>query len=224
MRVGVASRRTKRFAAIVMQTVYRPFLALALRFPKTVSAAVVIATVLAVVVAKDFGTSFLPPFREDAFNVVLSLPPGASLDESERVAEACVEGLKEIPGVKSVTRRTRRAERDQHAEPVSSSEFVVRVDLAGDVENVRRRIREQLGGIPGCSAQVGYPIAHRISAVLSGTESEVRSTSTGRISQSCAKPSRGCRRSSRRCRTSRTVFRPNRRFGTDRWSGWCRSS
>ena len=173
--IGTAEVRTgdKAFGVRLMQAAYRPFLALALRFPKTVSAAIAVATVLAVVVAKDFGSSFLPPFREDAFNVVLSLPPGASLDESERVAEACVAGLKEIPGVKSVTRRTGRAERDQHAEPVSSSEFVVRVDLAGDVENVRRRIREQLGGIPGCSAQVGYPIAHRISAVLSGTESEV---------------------------------------------------
>ena len=157
----------------VMKAVYRPFLATALRFPRLIVLAVVAATAAAVVVARGFGSSFLPPFREDAFNVALSLPPGASLSESERVAEAGVAGLRSIPGVLSVTRRTGRAERDQHAEPVSSSEFVVRVDLDGDVENVRRRIRELLGGIPGCSVLVGYPIAHRISAVLSGTEAEV---------------------------------------------------
>ncbi len=157
----------------VMKAVYRPFLATALRFPRLIVLAVVAATAAAVVVARGFGSSFLPPFREDAFNVALSLPLGASLSESERVAEAGVAGLRSIPGVLSVTRRTGRAERDQHAEPVSSSEFVVRVDLDGDVENVRRRIRELLGGIPGCSVLVGYPIAHRISAVLSGTEAEV---------------------------------------------------
>ena len=157
----------------VMKAVYRPFLAAALRFPWLIVLAVVAATAVSVVVARGFGSSFLPPFREDAFNVALSLPPGASLSESERVAEAGVAGLRSIPGVLSVTRRTGRAERDQHAEPVSSSEFVVRVDLDGDVENVRRRIRELLGGIPGCSVLVGYPIAHRISAVLSGTEAEV---------------------------------------------------
>ncbi|MBR2713652.1 MAG: efflux RND transporter permease subunit [Kiritimatiellae bacterium] len=157
----------------VMKAVYRPFLATALRFPRLIVLAVVAATAAAVVVTRGFGSSFLPPFREDAFNVALSLPPGASLSESERVAEAGVAGLRSIPGVLSVTRRTGRAERDQHAEPVSSSEFVVRVDLDGDVENVRRRIRELLGGIPGCSVLVGYPIAHRISAVLSGTEAEV---------------------------------------------------
>lgn len=157
----------------VMKAVYRPFLAISLKVPVLIVLAVVAATVGAVIVARGFGSSFLPPFREDAFNVALSLPPGASLVESERVAEACVSGLRRIPGVLSVTRRTGRAERDQHAEPVSSSEFVVRVDLDGDAEGVRRRIREHLGGLPGCSALVGYPIAHRISAVLSGTEAEV---------------------------------------------------
>lgn len=161
------------FGVRMMKFVYRPFLALALRMPLLVVAFAVAVMVAAVWVAKDFGSSFLPPFREDAFNVALSLPPGASLDESERVAEACVAGIREIPGVLSVTRRTGRAERDQHAEPVSSSEYVVRVDLDGDVEEVRRRIRAQLGEIPGCSVLVGYPIAHRIGAVLSGTEAEL---------------------------------------------------
>ena len=157
----------------VMKLVYRPFLALSLRVPYLIVMLAVAAMAIAAHVATGFGSSFLPPFREDSFNVALSLPPGASLDESERVAEACVAGLREIPGVLSVTRRTGRAERDQHAEPVSSSEYVIRVDLAGDVEGVRKRIREQLGAIPGCSVLVGYPIAHRISAVLSGTESEL---------------------------------------------------
>jgi hypothetical protein len=72
-----------------------------------------------------------------------------------------------------VTRRTGRAERDQHAEPVSSSEFVVRIDVSGDSDAVRNEIRERLGDIPGASLFVGYPIAHRISAVLSGTEAEL---------------------------------------------------
>jgi len=124
-------------------------------------------------VATGFGSSFLPPFREDSFNVMVSLPPGASLAETERVSEACVPAMASIPGVLSVTRRTGRAERDQHAEPVSSSEFVVRVDLNGDTEAVRDQIRERLGSIPGCALIVGYPIAHRISAVLSGTEAEL---------------------------------------------------
>ncbi len=157
----------------VMRAIYRPFLWLALKLPKTVVLCACALTAGAVWVAKDFGSSFLPPFHEDAFNVMLSLPPGASLDETERVSEACVPAMASIPGVLSVTRRTGRAERDQHAEPVSSSEYVVRVDLSKDTDAIKTAIRERIGSIPGCSLLVGYPIAHRIDAVLSGTEAEL---------------------------------------------------
>ncbi len=156
-----------------LRAVYRPFLALALRFPKTVVLLAAAVFGVALYVVSHFGSSFLPPFREDSFNVMISLPPGASLAETERLSEAAVPALRSIPGVLSVTRRTGRAERDQHAEPVSSSEFIVRVDLNGDTEAVRSEIRARLGGIPGAAVIVGYPIAHRISAVLSGTEAEL---------------------------------------------------
>lgn len=161
------------FGVLVMRAAYRPFLAFALRFPKSVIFFALASAGYALYVASGFGSSFLPPFREDSFNVMVSLPPGASLVETERLSEACVPAISSIPGVLSVTRRTGRAERDQHAEPVSSSEFVVRVDLNGDTEAVRDEIRKRLGEIPGCALIVGYPIAHRISAVLSGTEAEL---------------------------------------------------
>jgi HME family heavy-metal exporter len=157
----------------VMRALYRPFLSLALRFPKTTLLLACAGFAAAIQTAAGLGSSFLPPFREDAFNVMVSLPPGASLAETERVSESCVPVLQSIPGVLSVTRRTGRAERDQHAEPVSSSEFVVRVDLSRDTDAVRTAIRERLGAIPGCALVVGYPIAHRISAILSGTEAEL---------------------------------------------------
>ncbi len=176
VRLGVGVRPGASGDALgvrLMRAAYRPFLTLSLRAPLPIVLAAILLTGGAVVVASRFGSSFLPPFHEDSFNVMLSLPPGASLDETERVSEACVPTLASIPGVKSVTRRTGRAERDQHAEPVSSSEFVVRVDLSKDTDAVRDAIRERLGPIPGCAVMVGYPIAHRISAVLSGTEAEL---------------------------------------------------
>lgn len=175
-RVGTGKAKSDKRGGLgerALLLVYRPALKLALKFPKSILLASLALFAGAVYLAKDFGSSFLPPFREDSFNVALSLPPGASLAESERVAEACVPLIREIPGVLSVTRRTGRAERDQHAEPVSSSEYVVRVDLKGDPDGVRAEIRRRLGAIPGCSLLVGYPIAHRISAVLSGTEAEI---------------------------------------------------
>ncbi len=170
----LGSRRKKEGLGIrALRAVYRPFLALSLRVPSVVLVCAVLLAGGAVYVVTQFGSSFLPAFHEDSFNVMLSLPPGASLAETERVSEACVPAIQAIPGVLSVTRRTGRAERDQHAEPVSSSEFVVRVDLSQDTDAIREAIRAKLGDIPGCALIVSYPIAHRISAVLSGTEAEL---------------------------------------------------
>ena len=166
-------QKSASFGIRAMKALYRPALALVLRFPKTTLLAAAAATVIAACVARTFGSSFLPPFREDSYNVILALPPGASLAETERISEAAVPALKAIPGVLSVTRRTGRAERDQHAEPVSSSEFVVRIDLESDTDLIRERIRAELGSFPGCALAVSYPIAHRISAVLSGSEAEL---------------------------------------------------
>lgn len=161
------------FGMRAMKAAYRPVLGITLKYPKVVLLLALCATIAAAYLATSFGSSFLPPFKEDSYNVMISLPPGASLEETERISEACVPALESIPGVLSVTRRTGRAERDQHAEPVSSSEFVVRVDLDEDTEEIKRRIREELGSIPGAALVVGYPIAHRISAVLSGSEAEL---------------------------------------------------
>ena len=85
-----------------MKAAYRPLLTLVLKFPKTTLLLAATATILAACIAKTFGSSFLPPFREDSYNVILALPPGASLAETERISEAAVPALKKIPGVLSV--------------------------------------------------------------------------------------------------------------------------
>lgn len=169
----VTTKSERSFAANILKAIYRPFLSLALKVPPVILLLAILLCGGAFYMATSFGSSFLPPFKEDSYNVALSLPPGASLPESERIAEGAVESLKAIDGVLSVTRRTGRAERDQHAEPVSSSEYVIRIDLKTDTEKIKEEIRSLLGEIPGTSVLVGYPIAHRISAVLSGTEAEL---------------------------------------------------
>lgn len=173
-RAGASPTATREsLAARVMKACYRPFVRVAIKVPLLTVFLALAMGVGSGWMAKHFGSSFLPPFREDAFNVILALPPGASLEETERISEACGAALRELPGVLSVTRRTGRAERDQHAEPVSSTEFVVRMDLQCDTVALREAIRETLATVPGTSSQVGYPIAHRISAILSGTDAEL---------------------------------------------------
>lgn len=180
---GVTIRRDQKAAAVksagesiatrTLKAAYRPMLALALRFPGTLCAIMALLAAGAVYLAMGFGASFIQSFHEDAFTVFVSTPPGTSLDETERISDNAAAMIREIPGVESVLRRTGRAERDQHAEPPSTSELTVRVDMKADAARIRDRIRAALAEMPGVSSMVGYPIAHRISAALSGTAAEV---------------------------------------------------
>lgn len=157
----------------LMLALYRPALAFAVRHPLPTLALAAGAGALAVKLAAGFGASFLPAMHEDVYNVIFALKPDTSLAESERTAENAAQRLLKIDGVESVTRRTGRAERDQHAEGVSSSEFVVRLKPDADADQVRSAIRQTLKAVPGAAVAVGYPIAHRIDSVLSGVSSEI---------------------------------------------------
>ncbi|MEZ6197136.1 MAG: efflux RND transporter permease subunit [Planctomycetota bacterium] len=123
--------------------------------------------------ATTFGSSFLPEFNEGSMTVFLNLPPGTSLEESSRVARQVERQVLEIPGVAAVTRRTGRAERDEHAEPVSASDLDVRLAADADAVEVRRRLVALFKQTPGVTTQIGGPISHRLSHILSGTPAAI---------------------------------------------------
>ncbi|MSR19049.1 MAG: efflux RND transporter permease subunit [Phycisphaerales bacterium] len=130
-------------------------------------------TALSLLLASTFGTSFLPAFKEGTFAVFLMAPPGTSLQESNRLAVGVELQLAAIEGVSSVTRRTGRAERDEHAEPVSNSEIEVTVTPEANQDAVRAEIDRIISNIPGVTTMVGQPIEHRLSHVLSGTPAAI---------------------------------------------------
>ena len=152
---------------------YEPSLRWSLGHRYVVVGAALAATCLSLLLARTFGTSFLPEFNEGTFTVFASSPPGTSLAESDRVSRAIEAQLMAIPGVNSVSRRTGRAERDEHAEPVSNSEIEVTVRPGADQSTVRRAIAAVGASVPGVTMQIGQPIEHRLSHILSGTPAAI---------------------------------------------------
>ena len=172
------ARPTKResvdgFLVRILKRAYEPAVRISIRLRVLVLAAAGAATILALWLATTFGTSFLPEFNEGTFTVGLFAPPGTSLAASDRMASSIEKQLLVIDGVKSVTRRTGRAERDEHAEPVSNSEIDVTVLLGHDKTEVRERITTVLERVPGITTNVGQPIEHRLSHILSGTPAAI---------------------------------------------------
>lgn len=161
------------FSVRLIRKFYRPVLDFCLRYAKSVVAGTLVLTAGALWLASTFGASFLPPFNEDCYTVFVNAVPGTSLEETERIARQCAKNVEKIDGVISVAQRTGRAENDEHAEPVSASELLVRVDLKKNQRELRSRIQNAIEGIPGTSTMIGYPLAHRISAALSGSNSEM---------------------------------------------------
>lgn len=157
----------------LLKKVYEPLVRLSIRFRMLVLGGAAGATVLALWLASTFGTSFLPEFNEGTFTVGLFAPPGTSLTASDRMAAAVERQLLQIEGVKSVTRRTGRAERDEHAEPVSNSEIDVTIKAGYKKDAVRNKISQVLEGVPGITTNIGQPIEHRLSHILSGTPAAI---------------------------------------------------
>jgi HME family heavy-metal exporter len=121
------------------------------------------------------GSQFLPEFDEGTVLVMVTLPPGASLEVSDQMAREAEKHLLEIPGVKATSRYTGRGEHDEHAPPVGISHLMLTLDTESDIprEEMLRRVRQRLSGLRGVSLSVGQPLAHRIDHLLSGVQAQI---------------------------------------------------
>ena len=140
--------------------------------------AILIATgvlvVLTLVLFFNLGRSFLPSFNEGSFTINVSTLPSVSFEESDRMGEQAERLLLQVPEVKDVARKTGRAELDEHALGVNTSEMEVPFELKDrSKEEVMADIRSKLRTLPGVNVEIGQPISHRIDAMLSGTKAGI---------------------------------------------------
>ncbi|MFT4571642.1 MAG: CzcA family heavy metal efflux pump [Hyphomicrobiaceae bacterium] len=156
-----------------LKRIYDPTVAWAVKYKALVLGAALAITLMVMWLGSTFGKSFLPEFNEGTFTVGLFAPPGTSLVASDRMAGSIEKQLLALDGVKSVTRRTGRAERDEHAEPVSNSEIDVTIKPGFRKEEVRHQISQILEKVPGITTNIGQPIEHRLSHILSGTPAAI---------------------------------------------------
>lgn len=149
---------------------FAPVLDVALRRPlwlAGLSLALAIAGLAGVLMA---GTSFLPELREGSLNIGMTVLPGTSLEASDSLGHLAEEAMLADPAVASVSRRTGRAERDEHVQGPERSEFEVllRDEDPREREELLADLRESLSIVPGANFTFGQPISHRIEHLVSG--------------------------------------------------------
>jgi HME family heavy-metal exporter len=112
--------------------------------------------------------SLMPAFNEGSLTIQLSALPGITLADSSEIGRIAERLLLEVPEVAAVGRRTGRAEQDEHAQGVETSEIDVAL-----TPGLRRRaeivsdIRQRLALLP-TSVNIGQPVSHRVDHLASG--------------------------------------------------------
>lgn len=121
------------------------------------------------------GRSFLPPFNEGSLTINVSTLPGISLDRSDEVGREAEKIILATPEIRTVARKTGRAELDEHSLGVNVSEIEApyTLDSGRSRQEMVADLRHRLSHLPGVNIEIGQPISHRIDAMLSGTEAQI---------------------------------------------------
>lgn len=153
---------------------YERSLEKAMNFKRSILAGAFALFTLAAILFFTLGRSFLPEFNEGSLVVSVTSLPGISLQESNVIGARVEKTLLTVPEIRTTTRRTGRAELDEHAQGVNASEIDAPFVLEErSREEFMEEVREKMAGITEANITIGQPIGHRIDHMLSGTRANI---------------------------------------------------
>ena len=157
-----------------LKSAYKKVLVSSFNYKKTILWATGLIFAISLALFFTLGRSFLPSFNEGSFTINVSLMPGVSLEESDKIGREAEKIIMSIPEVKCVSRKTGRAELAEHSFGVNVSEIEAPYVIKDRSKSeILKDLREKLSVIPGANIEIGQPISHRIDAMLSGSKAQI---------------------------------------------------
>ncbi len=157
-----------------LRALYQPVLEISLRRPGAVIGVSATLLLSAIVMAPFLGRGFMPPFQEGTLVVSAITAPGTALEESDAMGRRIEEILLSHPAVVKTSRRTGRAELDEHAQQANASEIDISLNMTDHtLDGVLAELRSSVRGLPGMNLTFGQPIGHRIDHMLSGSRTSL---------------------------------------------------
>ena len=157
---------------------YRPFLELALRRPRAVTAVATVLVVATVWPASRLGTEFMPELDEGDLLYMPTTLPGLSPDAARALLQQTDKLIKTVPEVERVFGKAGRAETATDPAPMEMFETVVKLKPRDQWRPgmTPERLREELDErvrLPGVSNAWVYPIKTRIDMQATGIRTPV---------------------------------------------------
>jgi CzcA family heavy metal efflux pump len=153
---------------------YNSALERVMKVKKTVLGLSIVLFIVAIFLMFGLGRSFLPEFNEGTLTVSAVSVPGISLDESNKIGNRIENILLSVPEISITSRRTGRAELDEHAQGVNAAEIDAPFVLTERrKEEFMKDVREKLSAVSEANITIGQPIGHRIDHMLSGTRANI---------------------------------------------------
>lgn len=152
---------------------YGPTIDFCLDHRRLVLGGAALGLAVAVAVVPFLDRSFLPPFNEGSLTVSLVSPPGTPLADGDALGREVEQALLAFPEVVSTSRRTGRAEKDEHVQGVNASEMEVVLRPGRPKAELLQELRRAVATIPGVNVSFGQPISHRIDHMISGSKTNL---------------------------------------------------
>jgi CzcA family heavy metal efflux pump len=170
----LADQHSESWLVLRLQNGYARLLKRAMHAKRTILIGSLLMLIVAIFGFSKLGRSFLPEFNEGSLVISAVSLPGISLAESNKIGILVEQELLKIPEIQITTRRTGRAELDEHAQGVNAAEidapFVLKDRSRAEfMEDVRTHLAQ----VSGVNITIGQPIGHRIDHMLSGTRANI---------------------------------------------------